>query len=197
MRHIRYATTAAAVALLVAGCGQKAAPSPFKPTASFQDIMVSVIDPAADLLWDSVSSEITKAGVVEKRPHTDEEWLALRHQAVALVEAANLLVIDGRPIVAFGKALDNKAGYLNPEDIRKALESTRPAFVQRAHEFQDAAAQALAAIDAKDPEAVVEAGAHIQVACEQCHLRYWYPNGGPPSISEFKAKSNSAGSPRP
>ncbi|MBI4986072.1 MAG: hypothetical protein HZC24_12230, partial [Rhodocyclales bacterium] len=97
--------------------------------------MVAVVDPAADQIWNSVSTEITKAGVNEKQPRTDAEWLAVRHQAVTLIEAANLLLIDGRQLVALGKTLDNKAGYLNPEDIRKSIDGTRPAYVLRVHEF--------------------------------------------------------------
>lgn len=155
--------------------------------------MVAVVDPAADQIWNSVSTEITKAGVNEKQPRTDAEWLAVRHQAVTLIEAANLLLIDGRQLVALGKTLDNKAGYLNPEDIRKSIDGTRPAYVLRVHEFHDAAALALAAIDARKPEALIEAGARIQQACEHCHLQYWYPNGGPPPVADLKGKSGAVG----
>jgi hypothetical protein len=187
MRHFlasAAAAAAAAVLLVLAGCGQHPAEivSPFRPTTSFQDIMASVVDPAVDQIWDAVSTEISKAGVEEKRPQTDEEWLALRQRAISLAEAANLLVIEGRPLVAPGKALDNKDGYLNPEEIQKAINASRPSFISRAHDFQDAATQALTAIDAKNAGALIEAGAHLQVACEQCHLIYWYPNGGPPRL---------------
>ncbi len=154
--------------------------------------MTSLVDPAVDQIWDSVSTEITKAGVEEKKPQSDEEWLVLRQRAITLVEAANLLVIEGRPLVAAGKALDNKAGYLNPEEIQKAITANRSNFIGRTHDFQDAAMLALNAIDSKNPAALIEAGARIQVACEQCHLIYWYPNGGPPHVPPPDATRHAA-----
>ena len=39
---------------------------------------------------------------------------------------------------------------------------------------------ALKAIDARDAEGLLAAGAGIQIACENCHARYWYPNAPPP-----------------
>ena len=178
----------ATAALALAACHQPATQSAFKPTASFQDVMLSVVDPAADQLWDSVSTEVSKTGIVEKQPHTDDEWLAVRNQAITLAEAANLLLIDGRPLATPGKALDNKADYLNPEEIHKAIDGNRPAFVERVREFQEAATAAVAAVDARRPHDVVEAGARLQQACEHCHLRYWYPNGGPPPVAAITGK---------
>jgi hypothetical protein len=34
----------------------------------------------------------------------------------------------------------------------------------------------LAAIDAKDPAALVKAGGTLDEICESCHLTFWYPN---------------------
>ena len=33
----------------------------------------------------------------------------------------------------------------------------------------------MAAIDRKDPEALINAGGVMDMACENCHLEYWYP----------------------
>lgn len=188
----------AAVALLfsLAGCGRPAAETAaaFKPTATLQDIMVSVIDPAADRVWNSVSTEITRAGVVEKQPRTEEEWAALRIQAVTLLEAANLLAVEGRPVVGPRKSLDNKAGYLDAAEIHRVIESTRPAYLLRVEEFRQAGARALAAVDERKTVDIVDAGARVQQACEHCHLQYWYPNSGAPTLAEFNARQAAAGS---
>jgi len=45
-----------------------------------------------------------------------------------------------------------------------------------AHELQDTGVAALKAIDAKDTEALSSAGGDIDMACETCHTKYWYPN---------------------
>ena len=38
---------------------------------------------------------------------------------------------------------------------------------------------ALKAIDAKDTEGLSSAGGDIDMACESCHTKYWYPNKKP------------------
>ena len=35
---------------------------------------------------------------------------------------------------------------------------------------------ALKAIEAKDAQGLWDAGGKIDMACENCHLKYWYPN---------------------
>jgi hypothetical protein len=184
---------ALAVALLaLAGCEAHApaSASPVRPLASIQDIMNAVVDPAADSLWDAVSTEVSRTGVQDKRPRNDEEWLAVRHQAVTLIESANLLVVDGRRLAAPGKVLEDAhtPGILTAAEAQQAIDADRPTFVQRAHDLQDAAVLALAAADAKDPDALVKAGGGIDRACEQCHLRFWYPNGGPPKLAALGDK---------
>lgn len=48
-------------------------PPPFQTTANMKDLMLNVIDPAADGLWDSVGTISTIEGVFEKFPATDDE----------------------------------------------------------------------------------------------------------------------------
>ncbi|MEE8130995.1 MAG: hypothetical protein V3T48_11935, partial [Vicinamibacterales bacterium] len=57
----------------------------FRPTATIQDIMLSMVDPSADGIWEAVATIITYDGVEERRPRTDEDWERLRHEAVRLV----------------------------------------------------------------------------------------------------------------
>ena len=42
--------------------------------------------------------------------------------------------------------------------------------------LHDVAMESIAAIDKKNPDALLEAGDHLDKACEECHLVYWYPN---------------------
>jgi len=65
--------------------------------------MDSVVDPNADFLWDSVSSESSiEKGLVEKAPKTKEEWKEVRRHTVALMEAMNMLRIPGRAVAHAG-----------------------------------------------------------------------------------------------
>ncbi len=42
--------------------------------------------------------------------------------------------------------------------------------------IRDAAAAGLKAVDAKDADALYKVIETIDVACESCHLQFWYPN---------------------
>ena len=70
----RAAILAAAVLVAGAGCTSGSPdptpnPSPtFRPVTSIQDIMLSVIDPSADAIWESVATIITYEGTEERRP---------------------------------------------------------------------------------------------------------------------------------
>jgi hypothetical protein len=155
---------------------------PFKPSASIQDLMTSIVDPSADALWESVSSEMTSKGTEEKQPRTDQEWLAVRRDAIALLEAGNLLMMNGRPVTHGGKATEDAhiEGVYNPAQIRQAIDADPARFQASALALHDAAAQALAAVDAKDPARLLIAGEKLDHACESCHSVYWYPNAKQP-----------------
>ena len=169
-----------ALSVGLAGCSQHVAPTghqapPFQVTATIQELMDSEIDPAADALWDSVGSVSTLSGTEDRQPRTEEEWKAVRRQAITLVEATNLLVMEGRP-VAPKDAPAAADGELAPAEMQRRIESTRPSFVGFAQSLRLAGLKALAAIDAKDPQRLMDAGGTIDEACEACHVTYWYPN---------------------
>jgi hypothetical protein len=144
--------------------------------------MAAEVDPAADFIWEAVSSETTAGGTDNKQPRTNAEWLALRHQAIVLIEATNLLVMDGRQVAVHGKQLEDAdvPGISSPEEIKKAIDVDRPSFVKFVHALNDAGVNVLAAIDDKNVEQLVTAGDALDHACESCHLKYWYPNSPRP-----------------
>jgi hypothetical protein len=137
--------------------------------------MDSEIDPAADFIWASVASISTVAGLEERQPRTDEEWLEVRRRAITLIEATNLLVMKGRRVSAKYEAASG-AGELDTDQVQQKIDSNRVAFVALAQRLQDTGLQTLAAIDAKDPEALFDLGGTIDDACEACHVTFWYPN---------------------
>jgi hypothetical protein len=70
----------------------------YRLTATIPDLMDGMIDPAADVLWDSVAYIATPKGVEDRQPRTDEEWKTVRNSAITLIEAANLLSMPGRRV---------------------------------------------------------------------------------------------------
>lgn len=167
------------------GCGKDtpASESPFQPTATLQEIMQSVIDPNVDAIWNSVTTISTAAGTQEIVPHTDEEWLKLRHHALTLIEATNLLLIDGRQVAHAGATTSSHAVELSPQQIQAGISANRAAFIAHAHALHAAAQRALAAIEAKSPQALEQAGGEIDMACESCHAQFWYPGDKRPTAA--------------
>jgi len=138
--------------------------------------MKYIVDPTADEVWDPVSTTISKAGVEERQPKTDEEWETVRRHAITLIEASNLLVIEGRPIVTGNGKTSDTPDELNAAEIAKLFVDKRAQFVSNAALFREASKTVLKAIDARDVKALVKAGGQLDEACESCHVQFWYPN---------------------
>jgi len=191
--------TAAAVSvsvLLLAACAKAPAPLAAAPAQSFQlyasviDLMSGPIDKAADFLWDSVGTESSPKGPVDKLPKNDKEWAAVREQAVLLAEASNLLMMEGRVVAHPGQKLENPPGEgdLTPEQSLAAINADRATFVGFARALQATAASALKATEARDVDALLEAGGQIDEACEACHKKFWYPGAPTAPGTEPAAK---------
>jgi hypothetical protein len=184
------AETAAIPAAAPAPALAAPAPPPYQLVASIQELMDAIIDPSADALWDSVSIIETAKGTVFHQPHTNEEWQEARRHAIALIEGTNLLVMDGRKLVAPGSPVldQGTSGVLSAEEGQKKLDAQHSTFVQFAKALREAGAQMLTAIDKKDATGMMNAGAAMDGVCESCHLTFWYPNQViPPLPDDFGA----------
>lgn len=160
-------------------------PAGLAPEASILDLMAEFIDPNADELWESVAIVSTRTGVEQHQPRTDEEWKAVRRKALLLVEAANLLATEGRPVAHPGQQLLEPGGEgdFTPEQSQAEIDKDRAAFVGFTASFQTASKQLLAAIDKRDVDLYLEAGGTLDETCEGCHRRFWYPNSPlPPGL---------------
>ena len=148
-----------------------------KPLASIQELMQSIVDPAADALWEAVSTTVTAQGEEEKRPRTPEDWRQLRHLAITLSESGNLLAQRGRRVAHAGQQLEDHHvdATLKAGDIQARIDADPQAFAQFALALQAAAGESLSAIDRQDIDALLRAGSQLDQACEACHQRYWYP----------------------
>jgi hypothetical protein len=158
-----------------------AAAATAKPVASVLDLMLGLIDPNADALWESVATISTEKGIEERQPRTPEEWQKARFQALAVIEGANLLLTEGRRVAHPGQALDETAeGDLTPEQSQAAITADRATYVAYALALRDSAELMLKAIENRNPEAMLETGGTLDEMCEQCHVKFWYPNAPKP-----------------
>jgi hypothetical protein len=148
----------------------------YVPTATVKDLMLSLVDPSADEVWNAVSSTSTASGIVDNAPKTDEDWTKVRRGALKLVEAANLLQMPGRHVARPGEKSETPGVELEPSEMEALINKDRAAFIARAKALQNVSSKVLLAVDAKDASKVFEIGDEIDEACENCHTHYWYPN---------------------
>jgi hypothetical protein len=156
----------------------------FSPVGSILEVMLEIVDPIADAIFESVSVVITANGTTETQPRTDAEWLAVRHNALILAEAGNLLKMP-RPVgpIKAIKGIEFEPpgpDDLSPAQVEILLKRNRAPFNAFAQQLTDAALIALRAVDARSVEGLYEAGDAIDQACENCHLNYWYPGPNSP-----------------
>ena len=149
--HLRRMLTTRLYALLAvtlsSACVGVPEPPPFNPVADVKQLMVSVLEPAAEVYWDAVGSVTDAKGTVEFAPKTTEEWDAVRNSAFVIAESGNLLMmapraIDGGDWMTFSQSL------------------------------VDAGERAIKAAESRDPAAVFDVGALVYDSCTNCHAKY-------------------------
>ena len=122
-------------------------PPPFHTTVNLKDLMLNVIDPAADGVWDAVSTVATVEGVFETFPATDDEWAGVRSYAIQLAETGNLLMLPAR-------------SNGSPEWLADAQALTAQSI------------RAIKATEAKDKDALFTIGGDIYDVCTSCHSKF-------------------------
>ena len=149
-----------------------------KPVVSVKELMQYMIDPASDYVFDSVKTLIRPDGkVVEVMPKTDEDWEKLRIGAVTMAEGAYLLKIQ-RPF-APGGDVNNSVGAdateLSPTEIMAKVEKDPVEWNARIEALRNVGLEVLDIVKRKDTKELWDASENLDVACESCHSRYWYP----------------------
>jgi hypothetical protein len=147
----------------------------FKPIATVKDVMDYFVIPSSDALFGAVGSVQGPNGSEDKAPKNDEEWGAVRRNAFLLAEGGNLLMMPGRHIAGSTDKSNNPGSELEPAQIEALVAKNRTAWTKAAQGLIDATLLAMKAIDAKNAEALSDAGGEIDAACESCHLTFWYP----------------------
>src|SRR5262245_500979 len=83
---------AAMCALLCDGCRAAELATPARPAISTRDLMRSVVEPNAFVVWNAVKTVGTFAGIEEWQPKSDAEWMAVRRAAMTVAEAGSQLM---------------------------------------------------------------------------------------------------------
>jgi hypothetical protein len=117
------------------------------PVASIKQIMKGITGPAANTIFNAVSTTVTSKGIEEKAPHTDEEWEAVGNAAAALIESGNLILLGDRAV-------------------------DKGEWVKMSRAMIDAGKISLKATQAKSADDVLASGEAVNTSCDTCHLKY-------------------------
>lgn len=143
----------AACAVLLAACQPD--PAAEKHPLEMAELMAHVIDPAAFMVWKSAGVEVTEAGERELYPTTDEGWMVVENGAAIVAEAGALLKLPGRP-------REPEADWNRYADL-----------------MTERALAVMAAAEAKDKQAVFDAGGRLYEVCQGCHQQFIEGAAGP------------------
>ncbi len=146
------------LALVLLSCGKTVPPQvtqevssspPYRPITNVRQTMWWILDPAADLVWDSAGTIITAEGRRELAPTTQEGWDKVRNAAAILAETGNLLMMPGRSVSKEWNGF--------------------------ARDLQDAGQLVMGAAQAQDSDALFDAGGELYQVCLACHNQYMLP----------------------
>jgi hypothetical protein len=187
-RHLIAAAALIYVGVMATRCSSpKPAPAPPAPAApvrtemkavvSVKELMRYTIDPLADNIFDAVMWDITRKGIKETSPKTDEDWEKVKIGAVTLAEGIYLLKLP-RPFAPPGD-VNNSTGpnppELSPAQIQAKLDADPVLWDAKIEALRNVALEVLQVAEKKDIKELFEAGEDLDRACEACHLEYWYP----------------------
>ena len=137
----------------LAGCSEPDTSSVVNYATSLdvEQLMHYVLEPAADIVWDSAGTIATLEGVEDLAPTTDEGWFRVQHAAAVVSESGNLLLMPGR-------SMDGE----DWQEISLGLVSTGAALMTAAEQ--------------QNADAIFELGGQLYNVCVACHQRYWVEN---------------------
>jgi len=148
-----------------------------KAVVSVKELMKYMIDPVADNIFNAVGSVMTKNGIEERQPKSDEDWDRIQVGAVSLAEGAYLLKVP-RPFAPPGD-LNNSTGpnavELSPAQILAKVQRDPVEWNARIETLRNASLAVMDIVRKRDVNGLWDAGEILDQACEACHRSYWYP----------------------
>ena len=160
-----------------AAAGMPAPVAGMKAVVSVKELMRYTIDPLADNIFDAVTWDISRKGIVQTAPKNDEDWEKVKVGAVTLAEGVYLLKLP-RPFAPAGD-VNNSTGpnppELSPTQIKAKLDADPVLWDAKIEALRNVALEVLEVAKKKDVNELFEAGEDLDKACEACHLEYWYP----------------------
>ena len=130
------------MAFLSGGCNSTATIE-YTPVVSLNEIMVYVVDPHSNEIWDAAL----------KPPTTEDGWKQLQHAAVVIASSGNLTRLSGN----------------GPEDQDWVMQTDWSRYSQA---VADSGLAALEAVRTRNVGALSKTGDQLTLACINCHREY-------------------------
>jgi hypothetical protein len=152
--------------------------STLQTTVSVKELMHGLFDPASDFIFLGAGSEVTKDGVREWKPETDEDWEKVRLGAMVMAEGSQLLRVHRTwaPAGDVNNSEGPDAPELSPDQIEAKVKQDPVLWDAKVQALENVGREVLQIVDKKDAVGLFNAGDDLDTACEDCHLAYWYPN---------------------
>ncbi len=164
--------------------------SPMTPVLTVKELMEHIVDPQADYVFDAVSVDVGPNGVVETTPTTDEDWTRIERGAWVLAESSNLLKLPRRMAPDHVKRPGGPgAPELSPQEIEAKVKANPQLWNSHADALRDEAVKIIAIVKARDAGKLFDAGSALDMACEGCHLDFWYPGDREAVLKNRRSKA--------
>ena len=138
-------------------------------------VMKDVVAPQADRLWDVGNRGMNDDGEPDASQLSAQDWEKLADAAGAMKAAATSLAnTDGLTVVPPGVKIGEDGGA-TAEQVRQYIDSDPAGFALHATELAEVSEGYLQAAATRDPVKLAAAAERMDVVCEACHARYWYP----------------------
>lgn len=112
------------------------------------DLMAYVLDPAAEVIWDSAGYIITEEGEFNLEPTDEEGWNKVKYGAKVISESSFLLSLPDRAV--------DQTQWIALSTMLKGIGES-----------------AFKAAENQDSEELFKIGAELYQVCVACHQAYW------------------------
>ncbi|BAV64454.1 hypothetical protein SCLO_1014140 [Sphingobium cloacae] len=147
------------------------------------EAMKDVVAPQAQILWDVSNRGMNDEGAPDGSRLTDEDWAKIIAAGASLEAKATELAETKKIVVARpGETIQDQEnpGASTPQQVQAFIDKDPESFsamaqalAQSGKEFSEAAKQ-------RDAVKLAALSGALDQVCEDCHLRYWYPQQATP-----------------
>jgi cytochrome c556 len=150
------------------------------PTAvpTVHDSMTRDIAPQAQILRDVSNRAMDAEGNPSPSKLTGAHWQQLGDAAARMKEAALALASGERvAVVGDGAKIDGEGneGASTAAQVQGFIDSNPQGFRSDAEQLAAAADALIQAAAARDASKLFDVSGRLDQVCEQCHVRFWYP----------------------